>query len=345
MEDVTSAGSDLASEDISTPAVETSPPAPASSAREALERAFSSVSGEEKPASVERVRDEAGRFAKAEAPAETTEAPAQPAPAKQETKEAAPAPEAAPVTIPAPQRLAKAAQEAWSQAPEVLRTEVARMEAELTKGISEYQQRWEPLKRFDEMARSGGTTLDQALTAYTNMESMLRTDPVRGMIEVCKNMGIDPAQMAQAMTGQQTGQAPAGASPEVAALKSEIAALKQEISGVGQSIAQRDTLSQVEAFAKANPRFDELSDTIAELLQTGYAKDLQDAYTKAERLNPAPAPEPAPVAVPKVPDPAQTRKATLSITGSPASGSNPTTRKPAGSAREALQSAFAQVNL
>lgn len=338
MEDLTSGASNAPSESISTPEVETS--APASTAREAIERAFQSVNGEEaKPSTVERARDEAGRFAPKQA-----DKPAEVAPVAQDGQQQTQAPETPATVAPPPQRFAKFAQEAWAQAPETVRAEVIRMEAELTKGLNEYQQRWEPLKQFDEMAKAGGTTLDQALSAYVNMENLLRSDPVRGLVEICHNAGIDPAQVGQILAGQQpTG----GASPEVAALKAEIANLKQELQGVGQTISQRDTLAQVEAFAKDKPRFDELSETIAEMLSTGFAKNLQDAYEKAERLNPAPAPAVTiPTAAPKTPDPAQTqKKASLSITGSPASGSNPGSRKPAGSPREALENALAQMGL
>lgn len=334
----TGAGSDLAvTESNVTPAVENTAPAPSTSAREALEKAFQSVAGDEPKA--ERTRDDAGRFAP-----KAQEA----APAVTDGQETPEAPVAAPVAVPPPSRFAKAAQDAWATLPEVVRSEVVRLEGELTKGLSEYQQKWEPLKQFDEMARSGGTTLDKALNAYVGMENLIRSDPVAGLMMVCQNAGLDPVQIGQILAGQQpTG----GASPEVASLKAEIAALKNEISGVGRSITQKDVMSQVEAFARENPHFDELSADIAQMIQTGFAKDLADAYGKAVRLNPEIAakieaskkpPEPP---APKQPDPAQTRKAALSITGSPASGSNPATRTPAGSTREALTRAFSQVGL
>lgn len=325
------AGSDLASDSVSTPEVENSAPAP--STREAIERAMQSVGD----APTGRARDEAGRFA-ANTPAEGAAVATDPA-------QVVAAPDVVPQVPQPPARFAKAAQEAWAQAPEAIRTEVIRLEAELTQGIEKYKgaaEAFEPLRRFDEMARQGGTTLDQALSAYTNMENMIRQDPVAGFMEVCRNAGIDPVQMGQALAGQQPS---GGASPEVASLKAEIASLRNEINGVGQTLSQRDVMSQVESFAKDNPRFDELSGHISEMLSTGYAKTLQDAYEKAERLQPAPAPEPALAAVPKTPDPAQTHKASLSITGSPANGSNPGSRKPAGSTREALTNAFAQVGL
>ena len=330
----TSAPSDGGHESISTPVDST--PAPIASTRDALVKAFDTVNRDTPAAPIDSGnRGPDGRF--------TSKAPVEPLAGNEPARPAAEPAQAAPVapSIAAPQRFAKAAQDAWAQAPEPVRAEVARMEAELTRGIQEHQQRWEPLKRFDEMARSGGTTLDAALSSYVNMENMLRADPVRGMVELCKNMGVDPVQMAQALAGQQSS---GGTSPEFAAMKAELEAMRAELSGVGRSFTERDTIAQVESFAKNNPRFDELSGDIAEMLRTGYAKDLPDAYAKAERLNPAPV-QPAQAAPAKPAPEAQTRKASLSITGSPASGSNPSSRKPAGSTREALASAFAQVGL
>jgi hypothetical protein len=119
-------------------------------------------------------------------------------------------------------------------------------------------------------------------------------------------------------------------------------------------VKERDILASIEAFSRDKPHFEVLSDDIAFMLSNGQAASLPEAYEKAlqraqqlaQRFIPqAPATE-QPAAPPK-PEPtkvdaAQTRaKAALSITGSPAGGSDPTTRKPAGSARESVQRALA----
>lgn len=270
-------------------------------------------------------------------------------------QEPAAAPVTPPVTATPPARFVKAAQEAWAQAPEVIRTEVARMEAELTQGLQKYKtdaEAYEPLRQFDAMARQSGTTAADAFGAYVNMENLLRSDPVKGMVAVCQNLGIAPAQMAQALSGQQTS---GGVAPEVASLKAEIAALKQEISGVAgkyQEIELRPVQQQVEDFASKNPLFNYVADDIAKHVAAqkaaGRTPDLQEAYSAALALHPhlaaVAAQTAAPAAPTTTPDPAQTRKASLSITGSP-SVSNTSTRKPAGSTREALDSAFASVGL
>lgn len=313
---------------------------PVPSIRDALSKALESS---EKPAQTasERARDEAGRFAPkpAEQAAVSTEKPVQ-----AETQQQAP------VTAPPPARFSKAAQAEWAKVPEPVRVETERAITELTQGLEKYKashEAYESIREFDAMARAGGTDLKTALTAYTGMEQLLRTDPIAGIKAVCQNIGIDPAKMAEALAGQ-PGQPARGDTPEVATLKAEIAALKQEIQGVGSSIREREMLSEVSKFAEANPYFEDLSGDIAQMLKTGFAKDLPDAYEKAKRLNAEVAAkiaaDEAAKAAPK-PDPAQTRKvASLSITGSP-NGSNPVSKTPAGSRREALQSAFSATGL
>jgi hypothetical protein len=181
----------------------------------------------------------------------------------------------------------------------------------------------------------------------------LEATKVKAQADICRNYGVDPRAVAQHLAGapQQGGQ-----SPEVASLKAEIAELKRNVGGVSQSFAERDALAKIEAFAASAPEFESVSETVAKLLKSGFATDLQGAYDAAIRLNPdvaarieaakAAKQSPAAPAAPPTPDqpPAHTRKAGLSISGSP-SGSNPGSRKPAGSTREALDRAFSQIGL
>lgn len=353
MSDLESAASDAAPEasaPVSTPApaaapgreedasVSRIPDKPSASSAEAIRRAFDKVSGA-------LPRDEQGKFSTKSAepvqiggdakPVEQAadgkqDAPAVEKPAKIETP---PAPAAD-----APARFSPEAKIAWAQAPEPVKAEVNRALAELTTGLEGYQAKLAPLKQFDEMAQAGGTTLPEALSKYVNMENMLRADPVRGMAEVCRNLGVDPRQMAEALAGFD----PSTARPVQTGPAPEIARLEQQVSELKRSIEEKQVIATLDAFATKAPRFNELADSMAEMLTTGYAKTLEDAYDKATRLHPPPA-DPAPKATIPVPAP-QTRKEPLQISGSP-SGSNPASRHPAGSAREALERAFGQVRL
>lgn len=366
MSDVNGAAS-AAAESISTPVSDASAapaaaPAPARSEgsapsaaptrREAIDRAFAAVEGNQ-PASAPGTstappggpaRDDAGRFAPKDGAAATPGA----AKALDSTPAALAADPAAAKAIVAPERFTKAAKDAYSQVPEVVRTEVDRTINELTTGIQRYQQEFADLKPFHERARADGRTLSEALTLYTNMEQMIGKDPVRGFMEVCKNAGIDPVKIGEALAGQQSA---GGDSPEVAALKMEVAQMRNQLGEFGQNIARTQTEAEVLAFASQNEHFEALADDIAEMLATGYAKDLPDAYAKAVRLNPDLVKAPASAqtdpqaANPANPAPAQTRKPNLQISGGSSPGSDPATRTPAGSPRSALDRAFSQVGI
>jgi hypothetical protein len=91
------------------------------------------------------------------------------------------------------------------------------------------------------------------------MENQLRADLIKGLEIICQNVGMSLREVAAKVLGlfPDQGQSAAGATHE--------------------SVA-----------AAENPRFEELSEDIAFFLKTR-TKDLVEAYTLAERLNPAPA--------------------------------------------------------
>lgn len=309
---------------------------PSASPREAIDKAFAafdeSAPAEAKP---DRTRDESGRFAKAAE--EAIDAAKKAVEAK--------APEAAPK--PAPQRFTKPAQEAWAATPEPVRVEVERAIGELQAGIEKYKgaaEAFEPIRQFHEMAQKSGTTLDAALNSYVGIENLLRSDPVSGLRAIGENMGWSLDQMVAILSGQAPVPQPRGDSPEVAALKAELQQLREQVGGVTQTFQQQretEVLRSVESFATQNPYFDEVADDIHQMLSTGFAKDLPDAYAKAIRLNPDIS---ARIAAEKAKTTApQTRKAGQFITGSPNPGSNPTTKATPGSPRQAIDSAFDRV--
>lgn len=251
------------------------------------------------------------------------------------------APDAAPADE-APARFSADAKEAWSQAPEPIRAEIRRAISEMEKGLEGYQAQMEPLKRFDEMAKAGGTTVADALEKYVGFEQLARQDPVRGLAAIAQNLGYSLEDIARHVLGQAAPEAeqdPRDA--QIAQLTQTVQQLQQQVGGVTQNMQTQTAGQQIEAF-KAQPgheRFDELQDEMAQMIRTGYATDLADAYEKAARQLPAPAPAVVP---PPAPAP-QTQP--VSIMGAPASGSNPATkRQPSPNARSAVKRALAQAN-
>lgn len=250
-----------------------------------------------------------------------------------------------------PARLSADAKAAWSAVPDAVKAEVHRAVTEMTAGIEKHRaaaQEWEGLSEFDTLAKQHNTSVKAALQNYTRLDTEMAKDPVRGLDLIAQQFGLSLRQVAQHVLNQPADQQQTHNDATVNALRQEINILKQQLGGVTSTIQeQRITATQreVEAFAADKPRFEELSPTIAELLKSGMAKTLPDAYGMAERLNPAPAaPETLAPAAPAAPKPdltAQTRKGSLSLNGAPSSGSNPANRKPPSSAREALDRAFA----
>jgi hypothetical protein len=165
---------------------------------------------------------------------------------------------------PPPARFSPAAKAEWDTAPETLRAEVTRMEAEFKAGFAKYKiaaERDADLAEFHERAAKGGTTVKEALSKYVNLEDQLRADPIKGLAIICQNVGLSLREVAVLL----------GATPE------------QEQGG------RDSTHDSVMKFAAAHPRFEELSEDIVFFIESGRADDLAEAYDLAERFNLGPA--------------------------------------------------------
>lgn len=277
---------------------------------------------------------------------------------KQEAKEADPEPEAKPEPEPetqfgeAPGRFSPDAKAAWAKAPEPIKAEIHRAMREMETGLQGYREQLEPLKPFFAQAEQAGVKLSDALQGYRETEVALYNDPGAGGRGLAQRLGMSPQDFAgailgvsgqdlvSALTGQQPGNGPDPRDAQIADMQNQIAQLSQGYQQVNGSIQQQheqQVMASVEQFAAQHPRFDELSEDIAKLLNTGYASTLEDAYSAAERLKPVTMPEPTPVQTP--PPPAQTRQA-KSVTGSPSNGSQPNDKPIPKTAREAITRYF-----
>jgi hypothetical protein len=191
------------------------------------------------------------------------------------------------------------------------------------------------------------------------MEQMLRSPATRekGFEALFQNIGISPREWAAKLLEQTPDAAASAADARVIELEAKIARLEQGLGTIHQERTQArtdTTHADVTKFAAANPRFEELSDDIAFFLKSGKTKDLAEAYSLAERLNPvaaqaAPAPQPAaassaPAALPKptlVPPAPSSDAGAKSIAGTPTAGSDPVRKQPSNSVKEAIRRATA----
>lgn len=319
--------------------VESAPEAPVERSKgtgEAIDRALAKMGerqkAETKPEAKpegEQPRGPDGKFAPKEAQPETA---AQPVPQVQ-----TPTPPEVPDAP--PPWLAETAKADWSKAPPSVRAEFGRRIGELEKGLNEYRGKWEPLREFEQLAQQTGTTIPDALRNYVGIEQTLRADPIKGLGIICRNLGIDPRQMAQHVLSM----------PE---LTPEQKAAQQQLEAVEAQQAQLQRQNQqmaqqmVGAFFASNPRAEELGEIMGYLISTGKASSLPDAYEKAQQLIPAAAPAPQtgtpPAAQTRDPAP-QKSTPDLSLDGAPAS--NAASRVRSKDTSEALRRAAAQVGL
>lgn len=325
-----------------------------SSAREALTKAFEKVSADpaapKAPVAASGDRDpltgqfkqKAAQAADPNKPAEQVDPLAQPQ---------------APTADAPPARFTKLAQDEWAKASPVLRQEVKRLETELTQGLEKYRtaaEAFEPIRKYDDMARQYGTTVDAALANYVALDHTWAQDPLTAFFQTCDKTKTNPQALIQAAYNAMSGQ-PQQADPSaqiIRELHQKIATLEGSVGQINQTFHQTQEqqaynakLQEVNTFGAERPFFADLIPTMTRLVETGYATDLSAAYDNAVRLNPEisakiEADKAAKAATTTTKPNGSNLKASLSITGSPSAGSNPSTSKPAGSPREALERAF-----
>ena len=239
-----------------------------------------------------RARDERGRFAPVVAEGEPVQPEADQPAASATEQPVVPvaAPEAAaPSVIAAPPAWSNAAKAKWNELPTEIRAEIAKREADVHKGFTKMDEErafgrelQKVVGPYEPLIRSEGGTPAAAVQDLLNTAYILRTaDPqtkARLVAETCQRFGVDLSLLGQAQ------QQPSD--PQVASLQQELAQLHgfmQQQQQSEQARVQQEALQTVEAF-KTNPEhpyFDAVQGRMAELLTSGAAKDLSQAYETA----------------------------------------------------------------
>lgn len=286
----------------------------------------------------DRARDESGRFAKAES-AETGE------PAK-EVPDADPLqdkPEPQSPAVEPPKGWSADAKAKWSSLDPSIQAEIAKREQDMDTG----GQRWsEEKRRYEEtiapmrsFAQANGINEQEAITRFLNADQFLARDPVNAIKWLAESYGVDLENMT------------ASPRPQV---DPRVMQLQQELSSIKETLTQREVQevqSQIDSFAKApgHEHFEEAKPLMGHLINSGQATDLQDAYDKAtwaipairEKLLAAQTAE----AQAKARNQSQVDKAkrgAISVSGSPATGAAPSSKREFDTVEEAARAAWAQ---
>jgi len=320
---------------------------------EAIDRERPAIDLKKPPADQpQRERAEHGHFA----PRERQDAQQQPQTSQQPARQHAQLPEGTPFREP-PQRMTERAKAEWAATPEGVRADVHRMHQEFNNAYQRYRpdiEVFNTIRPFHEMATQHGTTLERALSNYTQMEHKLRQDPFAGFDIITHNLNLRTPD-GQKITFADVCWAYLNQSPEQRKLmqsqnhqtaqSQQIGQLHQMVNQLASGIQRMQyerqfthTRSQLDRYADAHPRFDELGDLIEREIKLGFTLD--QAYRRAELLRPATH------AAQTRSTTAQTRPPGKSISGAPAGPSNGTGRrpdKPVGR-REAIANAMKRAN-
>ena len=182
----------------------------------------------------------------------------------------------------------KEAQSALSQLPPETQKLIQEREEQFHKGIEQYKQDAyqgramnKALAPHMEYLNQVGVTPEQAIPALIQAERVLRTADPQSKAQMFMKLAHDYGIDVNSLTNTYFDPYKYQQEQQLFALQSELAQIKQS-----RQIAEEAQLGQtIEQFAQTHEYFDEVRETMADLLDKGLASDLNDAYSKAVRLN------------------------------------------------------------
>lgn len=235
-------------------------------------------------------RDPSGRFAAPAGSKENTETTDQPPQAGTET---------APPSIEAPSAWSAAAKAHWATLPPDLRDELAKRESEAHQRITTDGQRlkgYESLERVlgprrAALAQSFGSEAS-AIEQLFALSDMAGRDFPGFVRMLAQQRGVDLRTLIEAPDG---GNAPV-ADPHIAALQTQVRGLESKLSAREQADGEaqaRQIASTITEFSGQKtsdgkpmyPHFEKVREAMGALMASGQAASLEQAYTKAVRLD------------------------------------------------------------
>lgn len=184
-----------------------------------------------------------------------------------------------------------AAKAEFSKLPLVVQEAVAKREMEVSQGFKQYGEKVKQYEAIDKILdpltpdlQRHGLTKDQYVQRLRAAEVALESNPVEGLKWLAKSYGVDLAQLA-------TGQPQAEVAPEIQTLRTKLSELEQWKAQQEQARQQAfasETATAIEQF-KSDPKnefFEQVRPVMGQLVATGQAKDLAEAYDKACWLTP-----------------------------------------------------------
>jgi len=242
--------------------------------REILAQQFEAA---EQGEDVAPVRDDQGRFA----------------PKKAQQQEEAPEPEEEPVWSKPPASWKKDYHEVWMSADPKMREYAWQREEQMKRGVEPLLSKaqfadamQEALEPYMDTIRGLGMSPDKAVAALAQADYTLRNSPPDQKLQYFMQL----AQSYVINLGQAQAQPQQSIDPMVYQLQNELNRVRGEVMGwkQQQEMAQnQQLLNEINDFSTKAEHFEEARPTMIQLLQSGVAETLEDAYDKAIRLDSA----------------------------------------------------------
>lgn len=227
-------------------------------------------------------------------PAPSEPAGATPEPTQASPTSAAPASAPAPEDVPYPTAWKKDYQTHWPQTPAEVRKYIAQREQEVGEGFKKYgaiAKQYEGFeqvyKPYEHLLQQANLTPQEAFKLLMHNHLALSYAPPEQKLQLLQRF-VEHYKLGDLIAklggGAQPGAEGQPATPQIPP------ELVQRLSALEEQTRQSQLKAlneQVNAFAKANPYFDELADDIVRLIQKGAADNVEEAYKLALRANDA----------------------------------------------------------
>lgn len=198
-----------------------------------------------------------------------------------------------PVWMKPPASWKKDYHDVWMTADPKMREYAYQREEQMRKGVEPLLSKAQFADAMNQALEPYMTTIqglglkpEQAVAALAQADHALRTSPPEQRYQYLLNLA---AQYGVNLAGTgQTSQPQATVDPLVWQLQNELNNVRGEVMGWKQQqemAANQTLLSEINSFADKAEHFEEARPTMIQLLQSGVAETLEDAYDKAIRLN------------------------------------------------------------
>lgn len=190
---------------------------------------------------------------------------------------------------PRPSSWKKDYEEDWGRLDPRIQDYIQQREADYAKGVSTYKNQWdsaapimETIRQFQPMLEHNNIAPSAWINALGNAHAKLTYGSPEEKVNMFYKLANDYGINLGAVTGE------SDYDPQFSQLANELAQIKNQwgMFQAQQEAAEQSMLvNEIDEFKVDKPYFEEVRESMAGLLQSGMANDLQDAYDKAIRLN------------------------------------------------------------